>query len=474
MSPKQISRKAWGYILFYGAMLSLVAAFGLDRLGWRGESFGPLPFVSAVVCLKLGLFAFWPIISKKGREASTVISEVFPSASRQDLTAKDAKGAKVEQGETKRLSLWSDGDGRIDNALFQSNVPTFVLNHEQRFLDWNAAFDLVFSGATNVRRGAHVSAWFEHLDNFKRVSKRQEKLFGEGILPITDRERATYVSPDYGRMVFTKIMTPIVDRMSGRILGWTVVLNVNSVGKREEFFERLYATLARETRKVRHAAAIDGLFKRYSAHRELLAVHMRQLVGKKRVLELGAGAGLLTKKLLASGAKVTVVEAETELLRKLRDRCAEDAANLRCVRRDFGGLEDLPAERFDAVSLSFSTHRFADLGTTLKDAFKTLRSGGTLVLSGLVPANAAGKPVSVETLFDHLRQGLESAGAYDEQKHQMNHVFERELELASEAAFAPRSLATLAELCRDAGFDVELAQDGHLGGNAALLLAKKP
>src|SRR5690606_34293050 len=108
---------------------------------------------------------------------------------------------------------------------------------------------------------------------FRRVSKRSDKLVGEGILPLADRERATYLSKKYGRMVFTRVMTPIVERSQGRTIGWTIVLNINSVNKRELFFKDLYKTIAADTRAIRYASSYDSIFQRYRPFRQLVLAH---------------------------------------------------------------------------------------------------------------------------------------------------------------------------------------------------------
>lgn len=468
--PIKMSRQTWGYVLFYGAMISLLAAVALDRLGMKSEHLSPLPFVGSIVCLKLGLFAFWPVFSRRARSwLPSSTAQASSGEPVQALAATTSSEMIRSGGKTRSLALH---DPRVDGSIFQHNVPTFVLNHEQRFLDWNAAFELVFGGAPGLAKNVHVTTWFELLDNYKRVSKRQEKLFGEGILPLTDRERATFVSPQFGRMVFTKIMTPIVDRRTGRILGWNVVLNVNSVTKREEFFTALYAVLAKETRRVRYAASLDGLFKAYPDYRRLLTAHLAALKtsdgGRQRVLEIGVGAGLLTKRLLQDGHRVTALDHETELLRKVRDRCAAYPKSLDLVRRDLATVCDLPTARFDHVSLTLSAHKVRDLSTLLESVFVALKGGGHLTLSSLVAG------ATVEGLFEHLRQSLEQAGAYEELKHQLNHVQDWESEAAADGSFVPRSVTDLQAAAEAAGFIVEAIQDGHLGGHAALLIARKP
>lgn len=68
-------------------------------------------------------------------------------------------------------------------------------------MDWNIGFDMVFGKSPGVQRGMPVTAWYELIENFRRLPNREGKLHGEALVPITDRERIVFVSSEFGRIV---------------------------------------------------------------------------------------------------------------------------------------------------------------------------------------------------------------------------------------------------------------------------------
>lgn len=462
----KISRVVMGQVLVMAAILAVVAAVLLDRSG-LAKGMSPLPFVGTLVCLKLGLFTFWPEISRKRRDASAAFRGVFTTddpvnslKEERDLFALNVKSKKP-----RAFALWDQNDPRLDVSLFQSSVPTFVLSSEQRFLDWNPAFSLIFAGLDGMSRGAHVSAWFGHLDNFRRVPKRTEKLYGEGILPITDRERVTFLSKHYGRMVFTKIMSPVIDRGSGRIIGWTVVLNINSVNKRQEFFEKLFASITLETKRARFAASYDGLFEGYIGRDELIAAHLDDLGDSVKVLELACGTGIMARAMLADGRKVTALEGDLNMLRRLKDKCEGFESRVRIVRQDLDNLKGIPSTRFDAAVIFESLHRFADPAAALLAIYKALKPGAVLSLSL--------RTDGIDPLYNSIRTHLETSARFDTLKHQFNHVldFERELSETKPYRFLTREETRVLILA--AGFSIEEERMGLQDGHTVLIQARK-
>jgi len=381
------------------------------------------------IALKLAFFAYWPLIAKKRHEAFDLLREVFEGHTSPDAILAEESELREQNAQSRSsvasasrnsngLKLWDERDSRVDLSLFYGTVPTFVLSADQRFLDWNPGFQLIFGSLEGIRRGGHVSNWFNHLDNFRRIPKRSEALYGEGILPIADRERVTHISPQFVRMVFVKIMTPIVDRKTGRIIGWTVALNINSVNLRHEFFEAFFRATSEEARLIRYASAVDGLFEDFADRRALLAAHADQVAGCIRVLDIGARTGSFAKVLLQNGHKVTAVEEDVHQLRVLRDKCEGFDSRMRAVRQTLSSLKNLPESRFDAVTVVDSLESVGDLSEFFGKVHSCLRTGGTLSLSLRVG--------DVESIFASLRNVLEATGKFDSLKHQVTQVKDHE------------------------------------------------
>ncbi len=445
-------RSAWAAVLGLSAVLIFGSAVVLEKMGLVG-GVRPLTFVSAVICVKFALFAMWPALGKKSWTSGDLLRSVF-----------------VPESSSQSIKLWTTSELRLQQSLFSANVPTFILSNDQRFLDWNSAFSMIFANASEGRvisRGLHVKEWYSRLDNYRRVPKRTDKLYGEGILPITDRERVTFISPTYGRMVFSRIMSPIVDRASGRIIGWTVVLNINSVTKRQEFFEDIYREIASETKRIRYAAAVDGVLGKFSARTKLHEAVCESLGSPSKVLHLGCSTGALTALLLGDGHSVTAVDSDTHQLRVAKERCA-NFSGVKFVRQDLSHMSGLPTLHYGAVTLDASFVNLSCLETMLHQAYESLQHNGLFIMT------CRSDEGSASSLFAAVRQSLQRRGCFENVKHQFNHVFEFQEEAAKAAELGSENRhARLLDLLRSCGFSIVNQQSGFDDGHTILLIARK-
>jgi SAM-dependent methyltransferase len=106
------------------------------------------------------------------------------------------------------------------------------------------------------------------------------------------------------------------------------------------------------------------------------------------VLDLGCGAGVIAKKMAATGAEVFGVDPDAKYI-ELASRRA--APNLRFEAREIGkrgALDDLPAASFDFVFMSdallfyfvsYGPEQTADLDILLADLRRLLKPGGTFI-----------------------------------------------------------------------------------------------
>jgi SAM-dependent methyltransferase len=94
------------------------------------------------------------------------------------------------------------------------------------------------------------------------------------------------------------------------------------------------------------------------------------LKGRKRILDVGCGRGLLAAKLGADGFAVTALD------RSLAHLEARDTANVTFVERDFLEYE---AEPFEAILFVASLHHIPDLDRAILRAHQLLLPGGLLL-----------------------------------------------------------------------------------------------
>lgn len=94
------------------------------------------------------------------------------------------------------------------------------------------------------------------------------------------------------------------------------------------------------------------------------------LAGRRRVLDVGCGNGLLARRLAADGFQVTALDRSL-------DR-TERAPGIRYLEADFLSFEDAP---HDALVFSASLHHLSPLDRALENAERLLVPGGQLVVA---------------------------------------------------------------------------------------------
>jgi SAM-dependent methyltransferase len=139
-------------------------------------------------------------------------------------------------------------------------------------------------------------------------------------------------------------------------------------------------TAAETEERLRHASSFGAVAAAYAEHRPTYADAairwcLEPISGTPRVVDLGAGTGILTAALTRLGAEVIAVEPDQDMLAELR-------RHLPGVPAEHGTAEaiPLPDASVDAVLAGQAMHWF-DLDRALPEIARVLRPGG--VLAGL-------------------------------------------------------------------------------------------
>jgi precorrin-6B methylase 2 len=292
------------------------------------------------------------------------------------------------------IRLWNDRDPRVDQSFFQGSVPGFVIGHDQTIVDWNMGFELVFGALPNVKRGMPVSKWYELIENFRRLPKREEKLHGEAMLPITDRDRVVYLSQDFGRMVFSKIMSPVLDRVTGRVIGWNVALNINSVTERVKFFTEFNDRVQDASKHARYVMGIDQVAQKSRVFHDAVQTSIGELQAAKDLLIIGAvGAASFVEAILNANpnSRVSILDQDAEALRHLRHKLSRHGARVRIVRGSPDDVSIIPEERFDGVLLLWPHMAKQELSRVVKALKQKIRDHGVLSVVSWTQDNGADK-----------------------------------------------------------------------------------
>jgi SAM-dependent methyltransferase len=149
----------------------------------------------------------------------------------------------------------------------------------------------------------------------------------------------------------------------------------------------------RERRRLSFGS-VAALYERYRPGYPTEAVAWLLGPGARRVLDLGAGTGKLTRALLAAGHDVVAIEPDAEMR-------AELAARLPGVSLHAGTAEQipLPDASVDAVAMGQAFH-WIDPDAALPEIARVLRPGGVLAVAWNLRDDSAGWAAELTAVTD--------------------------------------------------------------------------
>ena len=296
--------------------------------------------------------------------------------------------------------------------------PSYLLDASYHFLDWNPAFDELVAKPFGFRRGQHAFDFIKKLANCSEVVERSKVVFGPTKDPLVDDEPLELRTEKYGLITFQKIAAQIADEC-GNSKAWSINLNIMGAENLPLLWKDINARLEREINWSRYAASYDQLLIPFDEYQQLLDRIVDLIGDAKRCVDLGAGTGNGTIRLLERdrNREVWAIESSETMLAYLRAKVDQraldgtiDSSRLTIIKEDVLRLEELPRNHFDAAVLINVLYAVDNPQACLNQVFRVLKPGGVLALS------TSHCDTNVDKLFDRMREDLEQKGKFESLK----------------------------------------------------------
>jgi ubiquinone/menaquinone biosynthesis C-methylase UbiE len=291
--------------------------------------------------------------------------------------------------------------------------PTYILDKNYNFINWNTAFENIVAHPLSLVRGSHVGSFLKQLRNYDSVFKRSNERFVPGSIPTVDIEVLEYDSPEYGLIIFNKIAAQVLGA-NGRLRAWCVSLNVSSVQRPREFWRAMEDALRRDLNWSRYALSYDKIISEFTDYQKLLNMVVGKVGTAKSCADLGAGTGNVTMKLLnADPARRVLAIEKNEGMVDILQRKLDEAVGLRGRAVLYKGdittcLMEEKEKSLDACLMLNVLFALEHPKEALAAVSRVLRSGGILSLS------TSHKDTDVRKLFGKMQADLQNRGHWDE------------------------------------------------------------
>lgn len=130
----------------------------------------------------------------------------------------------------------------IKCSLFDSILPTYILDEDWNFIAMNTAFSCLFGSEWGCEIGLSVFDVVEKLDNKKEVLQRAAVKFSAGSEVQVDHEHLRFTSSKYGKVEARKIAVKIFGE-NNQPNFWILQLNVLSSDNLQRLFDDMLSTI---------------------------------------------------------------------------------------------------------------------------------------------------------------------------------------------------------------------------------------
>jgi ubiquinone/menaquinone biosynthesis C-methylase UbiE len=365
---------------------------------------------------------------------------------------------------------------RIVNAARKAVLdlvgPTYLLDANFHFLDWNPTFDEILAKPLRLLRGTHAENLVIALENSREVIARAQQRFQDGAgMPLVDFEVLRIRTARHGLIQFRKIASQIAGT-SEHGLVWSVSLNIEQVERADQLWEDIERRLAAEANWSRYAESYDEMLLHFREYEKLLVRVSDYLGNAQRCADLGAGTGNSTLRLLAGNPErlVSAFESNEVMLQHLRDKLSRDpeaASRVTIYKGDVTlSLREFPENAFDGALMVNVLYALDEPERCLAEVFRVLKPEGCLALS------TSHSGTDVGGLFDAIRTDLSAQGLLDKLRNAVEDAEDRHKQMSRNILRDTRE--GVVQYLKQAGFEICNRIESAYAGAVMIVQARKP
>ncbi|MGH7170423.1 MAG: methyltransferase domain-containing protein [Gemmataceae bacterium] len=295
------------------------------------------------------------------------------------------------------------GAGLASKAFFYARTPMLLIDPAGIVIDTNAAcrvlLGLDLAGCNGQlytylldRLGSRTSGALLPLDGVTSThfASPRDDLSARRVpqLDTADLRAAVseclYHSAAFGPVRLRVSEVPSIDTESGTCSGSIVSLEVADLPALAAFQGGVDRRLGHEVMWEVYAASYDRTLSEMPFYQEVVERHYAAMNKSEvnTVLDIGAGTGTVTTRLLGAGKRVTAVDVNRAMLEKLNIKINEEWRDRLTIIEDTAEwLPHLGDEIFDGVTVLLSFFDMENPIAALGEAQRVLKPGGTLVIT---------------------------------------------------------------------------------------------
>jgi ubiquinone/menaquinone biosynthesis C-methylase UbiE len=355
------------------------------------------------------------------------------------------------------VDVWDRNLRPVLHQAIHYSVPTYYLDSNLNVIDWNIAFEMLFSRILGAIQRKHVVRFIAELQDRESVYEHARifsQMVVQGRLPVVDVEPLSYDTGRYGKVRFLKVATQLHDG-NANLRGWAVGLMIEDIDW-QAFGCDLLERLTEDKLWSVYSASYDRVLTNYPKYQQLLQDVISVIPSDEmKVADLGAGTGNVTAALLLGKHRVTAVENNMGMLDRFRHK-GFSSESVTVVKASVENLDMLDNESFDAAVMMNVLYAVGDPLGCLRAIHRILKPGGVLALS----TTHAG--VTLDPLLNDIKKSLQNQGLYSALADDYMRVYQVNKHI--ELTIARRhSRDAYLNWVRDAGFSVKREEDTYEG-----------